>query len=115
MKARIPGAQNTGNMMKKIQEMQADMERLQAEVESTEFSASAGGGAVEITVDGTHEIKKIKISPDVVDPEDTEMLEDLVMAAANEAIKKATDAMDGAMDQAKAGLSGLGGGLGNLF
>lgn len=115
MKARIPGAANSGNMMKKIQEMQADMERMQAEVEESEFSASSGGGAVEVSVAGTHEIKSIKISPDVVDPEDVEMLEDLVMAAANEAISKATDAMDNAMNSAKAGLSGLGGGLGGLF
>lgn len=116
MKARIPGANaNAGNMMKKIQEMQEDMERKQAEIESSEYSASAGGGAVEVTVAGTHEIKTIKISPDVVDPDDVEMLEDLICAAANEAIRKATDAMDNAMDQAKAGLSGLGGGLGGLF
>lgn len=115
MKARIPGAGNTGNMMKKIQEMQEDMERKQAQIEESEFCASSGGGAVEIVVKGTHEIKSIKISPDVVDSEDVEMLEDLVLAAANEAIKKASDAMDQAMQQAQTGLSGLGGGLGSLF
>ena len=117
MKARIPNAGNTGNMMKKIQEMQEDMERKQAEIEESEYSASVGGGTVEITVKGTHEMTKIKISPDVVDPDDVEMLEDLVMAAANEAVKKASDAMDQAMDQARTGLNGLGSGLGlgNMF
>ena len=115
MKARIPGAVNGGNMMKKIQEMQADMERRQQEVEQSEYSASAGGGAVEVSVAGTHEVKSIKISPEVVDPDDVEMLEDLICAAVNEAIKKAVDAMDQAMEQAKAGLGGLGGGLGGLF
>jgi len=114
MKARIPGAQNTGNMMKKIQEMQADLEQKQATIEASEYSASAGGGAVEVIVKGNHEVQRIKISPDVVDPDDVEMLEDLICAAANEAIRKATDAMDQAMDQAKAGLGGFGG-LGGLF
>ena len=115
MKARIPGAANGGNMMKKIQEMQEDMERKQAAVEESEFTASAGGGAVEVCVAGTHEVKSIKISPEVVDPEDVEMLEDLICAAVNEAVKKAIDAMDQAMEQAKAGLGSLGGGLGGLF
>ena len=103
--------------MKKIQDMQADMENKQAEIEASEFTASAGGGAVEVTVAGTHEVKSIKISPDVVDPEDVEILEDLVCAATNEAIKKAIDAMDQAMEQTKAGLGSFGnlGGLGNLF
>lgn len=115
MKARIPGGGNTGNMMKKIQDMQQEMERLQEEVESSEFTASAGGGAVEVVVDGKHEIKSIKLQEEVVDPEDIEMLEDLICAACNEAIRKASDAMDGAMDKAKSGLGGLGGGLGGLF
>lgn len=117
MKARIPGGVNTGNMMKKFQDMQADMENKQAEIEASEFTASAGGGAVEVTVAGTHEVKSIKISPDVVDPEDVEILEDLVCAATNEAIKKSIDAMEQAMEQAKAGLGSFGnlGGLGNLL
>ena len=116
MKARIPGgAGGTNNMMKKIQEMQEEMERMQAEVEASEFTASSGGGAVEAVVMGTHEIKSIKISPEVVDPEDIEMLEDMICAACNEAISKATDAMDQSMEKAKTGLSGLGGGLGGLF
>ena len=92
-------------MMKQIQEMQAQLEAKQAEIEATDFTASAGGGAVEVTVSGAHEIKNIKMQPDVVDPEDIEMLSDLIMAAANEAMRKAEDAMEQAMNAAKGGLN----------
>ena len=107
MKARIPGAAQGGrmNMMKQIQEMQAQLEAKQAEIEATDFTASAGGGALEVTVSGAHEIKNIKMQPDVVDPEDIEMLSDLIMAAANEAMRKAEDAMEQAMNAAKGGLN----------
>ncbi|MBQ5969533.1 MAG: YbaB/EbfC family nucleoid-associated protein [Clostridia bacterium] len=107
MKARIPGAQKGGqmNMMKKIQEMQAQMEEKQAEIEATEFSASAGGGAVEVTVTGSHEVKNIRMEPDVVDPEDIEMLADLIIAATNEAMRKADDAMEQSMNAFKGGLN----------
>ena len=105
MKARIPGAQNQGNMMKKIQQMQEDMTRIQEEIEATEYTPSAGGGAVEVTVNGSHEVLSIKMQPDVVDPEDIEMLEDLLISALNESIKKANDAMDQGMERAKGGLS----------
>lgn len=105
MKARIPGAQNQGNMMKKIQQMQEDMTRIQEEIEPTEYTSSVGGGAVEVTVNGSHEVLSIKMQPDVVDPEDIEMLEDLLISALNESIKKANDAMDQGMEKAKGGLS----------
>lgn len=105
MKARIPGAQNQGNMMKKIQQMQEDMTRIQEEIEATEYTSSVGGGAVEVTVNGSHEVLSIKMQPDVVDPEDIEMLEDLLISALNESIKKANDAMDQGMEKAKGGLS----------
>ena len=107
MKARIPGMAGGGqaNMMRKIQEMQAQLEQKQAEIEATEFVASAGGGAVEVTVTGAHEVKEIKMQPDVVDPEDIEMLSDLIIAATNEAMKKADDAMEQAMNAAKGGLN----------
>ncbi len=105
MKARIPGAQNQGNMMKRIQQMQEDMQNAQAAVEASEFSATAGGGAVEVTVNGSHEVLSIKMNPDVVDPEEVEMLEDLLIAALNESIKKANDAMEQGMEKAKGGLS----------
>lgn len=105
MKARIPGAQNQGNMMKKIQQMQEDMTRIQEEIEATEYTSSVGGGAVEVTVNGSHEVLSIKMQHDVVDPEDIEMLEDLLISALNESIKKANDAMDQGMEKAKGGLS----------
>lgn len=105
MKARIPGAQNQGNMMKKIQQMQEDMTRIQEEIEATEYTSSVGGGAVEVTVNGSHEVLSIKMQPDVIDPEDIEMLEDLLISALNESIKKANDAMDQGMERAKGGLS----------
>ena len=107
MKARIPGGQGGGQMamMKRIQEMQAQMEAKQQEIEASEFSASAGGGAVEVTVTGAHEVKAIELQPDVVDPEDIEMLSDLLIAATNEAMRKADDAMEQAMGAFKSGLN----------
>lgn len=107
MKARIPGGQGGGQMamMKRIQEMQAQMEAKQQEIEASEFTASAGGGAVEVTVTGAHEVKAIELQPDVVDPEDIEMLADLLIAATNEAMRKADDAMEQAMGAFKSGLN----------
>ncbi len=107
MKARIPGQQKGGQaaMMRQIQEMQAQMEQKQAEVEETLFTASAGGNAVEVTVSGAKEVKNIEIKPEVVDPDDIEMLSDLIIAATNEAIRKADDAMNNAMESAKGGLN----------
>ena len=105
MKARIPGAQNQGNMMKRIQQMQEDMQNAQAEVENSEFTSTAGGGAVEVTVSGSHEVRSIKMQPDIVDPDDIEMLEDMLIAALNESIKKANDAMEQGIEKAKGGLS----------
>ncbi len=114
MKARIPGAPDRGNMMKKVQEMQENMQRVQEEVENTEFSASSGGGAVEITVNGKNEILSVKISPDVVDPEDTEMLEDLILASANEALRKASETMEREMGKVTGGMPSIPG-MPNLF
>ena len=107
MKARIPGGQGGGQMamMKRIQEMQAQMEQKQQEIENSTFTASAGGGAVEVTVTGAHEVKDIHLQPDVVDPEDIEMLADLLIAATNEAMRKADDAMEQAMGAFKSGLN----------
>ena len=107
MKARIPGNQGGGQMamMKRIQEMQAQMEAKQTEIENTAFTASAGGGAVEVTVTGAHEVKDIQLQPDVVDPEDIDMLADLIIAATNEAMRKADDAMEQAMGALKDGLN----------
>ena len=88
----MPG--NMNNIMKQAQKMQKQMEQAQAELESSEYTATSGGGAVEVTISGTKEITKIKLDPEVVDPDDIEMLEDLVMAAVNEAIRKMVNTED---------------------
>ncbi len=107
MKARIPGAPQGGQaaMMQRLQDMQEQMQRTQEEVEATDFTASAGGGVVEATVTGAKVVKDIKISPEAVDPEEVEMLQDLVIAAVNEALRKAEDAMVQGMEKAKGGLN----------
>ena len=92
MKVRIPnsgGAGNMNQMLKQAQKMQADMAALQEDLEAREYTATSGGGMVEVTVDGKHLIKSIKINPDAVDPDDAEMLEDLITVAVNEAISNA--------------------------
>lgn len=115
MKARIPNQGPTGaNMMKKLQEMQTNMETLQGELAVAEYSASAGGGAVDVTVNGAHEIKAIHIKPEVVDPEETEMLEDLLLAALNEAMRKADETAEREMGKVTGDLSGLPG-MGGMF
>ncbi|MBQ6899012.1 MAG: YbaB/EbfC family nucleoid-associated protein [Clostridia bacterium] len=112
MKARIPNQNNMSRnaMLEKIQKMQEDMAAKQAEVEASEFTASAGGGAVEVRVSGKHEILGITVKPEVVDPDDVEMLEDLLIASLNEAIRKANDTMEREMGAFSAGLNipGLG-------
>lgn len=85
----FPGGGNMNNMMKKVKKMQEDMAKAQQEIEEKQFSSTAGGGVIEAVVNGKKEVIKIKIDEDVVDPEDTEMLEDLVVAAVNDALKKA--------------------------
>ena len=113
MKARIPrnmggGAQNMNQMIKQAQKMQDQITELQEDIEEREFSATAGGGAVEATVFGNKTVKSIVISPDAVDPDDVEMLQDMIVAAINEAMKQADDA-SGAMIGKMTG--GLGGGF----
>lgn len=105
MKARIPNAGGGANMMKQVQKMQEDMARIQAEVEVAEYTASAGGGAVEVSVNGSHEVKSINIKQEVVDPDDVEMLEDLLMASINEAMRKATETMEREMGKITGGIN----------
>jgi DNA-binding YbaB/EbfC family protein len=104
----MPG--NMNNLMKQAQRMQRQMEESQKELEAKEFTAAAGGGAVEVTVTGKKEVTKVKLSQEVVDPDDIEMLEDLVMAASNEALRMAEEANAQIMNKMTGGLS-LGGGL----
>ncbi len=86
------GGMNLGQLMKEAKKMQADMEKSQEELVSKEFEATAGGGAIEVKVSGAKEIKQIKIKKDVVDPEDVEMLEDLILTCVNEALRKVDSA-----------------------
>ncbi len=93
MKARLPqgyggGPQNMQGMLKQAQKMQEDMAALQEELEAREYEINAGGGAVSLKINGKKEIKELNISPDIVDPDDIEMLSDILTAAFNEAIKK---------------------------
>lgn len=100
----MPG--NMNNLMKQAQRMQRQMEESQKELEIKEFTAKAGGGAVEVTVTGKKEITKVKLSEEVVDPDDIEMLEDLVMAATNEALRMAEEASAAVMNKMTGGLGG---------
>ena len=93
MKVRLPqgqggGPSNMQAMLKQAQKMQEDMAAMQEELESREYDISAGGGVVNVKINGKKEILSVKISPEVVDPDDIETLEDLIVAAVNEAVKK---------------------------
>ena len=95
MKARLPqgmggGPGNMQSMLRQAQKMQEDMAALQEDLKTREYTATAGGGAVTATVDGTYQIKALSVKPEVVDPEDVEMLADLVTAAVNEAMRQVT-------------------------
>ncbi len=103
----MPG--NMNNLMKQAQKMQKQMEENQKALEEQEFTAAAGGGAVEVTVTGKREVTKVKLSEEVVDPDDIEMLEDLIVAATNEALRQAEEAASSAMAKLTGGLGGLGG------
>ncbi|HOA54603.1 MAG: YbaB/EbfC family nucleoid-associated protein [Acetivibrionales bacterium] len=104
------GGGNMNNLMKQAQKMQRDMEKLQDELQEKEVEATAGGGAVKVIATGKKEIKEITIDPDVVDPDDVEMLQDLVLAAVNEALRKAEEMVSTEMSKLTGGL-----GLGGLF
>ncbi|MBQ6826062.1 MAG: YbaB/EbfC family nucleoid-associated protein [Clostridia bacterium] len=108
MKVRIPNSGGPGNMnqmLKQAQKMQEDMANLQADLEEREYTATSGGGMIEVTVDGKHLIKNIKIKPDAVDPEDPEMLEDLITVAVNEAITNAIKTSEEEMSAITGGLN----------
>ena len=98
----MPG--NMGNLMKQAQKMQRQMEETTKELESKEVTATAGGGAVSVTVSGKKEVTKVKIDPDAVDPEDVEMLEDMIMAAVNEALRQMDDISQQSMAKITGGL-----------
>jgi len=107
----FPGGQMPGNManlMKQAQKMQRQMEEQQKEMETKEFEATAGGGAVTVKVSGTREVLKVSLQEEVVDPEDIEMLEDLIVAAANEALRKVDEESNAAMSKMTGGMNGSG-------
>jgi len=109
MKANIPkgmggGPGNMQAMLRQAQKMQEDMQRVQAELEEQEYTASAGGGAVSATVNGKHQLTALTIDPEVIDPEDSEMLADLVMAAVNEALRKAAQTAEDEMGKVTGGM-----------
>lgn len=111
MKARLPkgygggGTNNIQQLARQAQKIQDDMEAASAELEAKEYEAAAGGGAVKITVTGKMELTKVEIQPEVVDPDDVEMLSDLVMAAANEALRTAAKEKEEKMDSISGGLN----------
>ena len=99
------------NLMKQAQRMQRQMEERTKEMEEKEFEASAGGGVVTVKVSGKKEVISVKLSEEVVDPDDIETLEDLIVAATNEALRKMDEENTQMMQQLTGGLGGLGGGL----
>lgn len=98
---------NMNNLLKQAQKMQKDMEKMQEELASKTVEASAGGGAVSVVANGKKEVLEIKIKPEAVDPEEVEMLQDLVLAAVNEALRKADDMANTGMGKLTGGLGGI--------
>ncbi|CDA71369.1 nucleoid-associated protein CUS_5244 [Ruminococcus sp. CAG:579] len=111
MKARLPQgmgkgpAGNMNQMLKQAQQMQDKITALQADLEQREFTASVGGGAVEIKINGKREVLSLNIKPEVVDPEDVEMLQDLIMSAFNEAVHNLDEVSDAEMSELTGGVS----------
>lgn len=101
----FPGGGNMNNMMKQMQKIQKQMETLQEDLKSQEVEASSGGGAVKAVVNGNKELISVKINPEVVDPEDVEMLEDLIVAAIGEAMRTAEDKVNSEMGKITGGLN----------
>jgi DNA-binding YbaB/EbfC family protein len=100
---------NMGNLMKQAEKMQKDIQKLQGELDERLVEASSGGGAVSVVVNGKKELKEIKIKPEVIDPDDIEMLQDLIIAAVNEGSRKADELVNSEMRRV------TGGGLPGLF
>ncbi|MGM9637516.1 MAG: YbaB/EbfC family nucleoid-associated protein [Eubacteriales bacterium] len=110
MKSRLPEGFNKGpgnmqSMIKQAQKMQAEMEAKQAELDQKEYEIQAGGGAVTVTINGKKEIQSIRISPEVVDPDDIETLSDILVAAVNQAIKKVESVNEEAMTEITGGMN----------
>ena len=106
----MPGGMNQAAMMKQAQKMQQEMLRMQQEMETKTYTAAAGGGMVKATVNGKHEVVELEINPEAVDPDDVEMLQDMVIAAVNEAMRTADTDSANSMSRLTGGLN-----LGGLF
>ena len=106
----MPG--NMNNLMKQAQKMQRQMEETTKELETKEYTATAGGGAVSVTVSGKKEVTAVKLTEEVVDPDDIEMLEDLIVAATNEALRQVEEESGAAMSKLT---GGLGSGMPGMF
>ena len=100
------GGMNQANMIKQAQKMQEELRRMQEEIENSVFEATAGGGVVKAAVNGKHELTALTIDPEAVDPEDVEMLQDLIIAAVNEALRKVDEASSSGMSKLT-GMKGL--------
>ena len=110
MKARLPkgmggGPQNMQSMLRQAQKMQENIEAKKAQLEEKEYVVSSGGGMVEITMMGNHEIKAIGLNPEVVDPDDVEMLEDMLLAAFNEAVRQIDEESERELEKVTGGLN----------
>ena len=105
----MPGGMNQAAMMKQAQKMQQELLRMQQEQESKTFTAKAGGGMVAATVNGKHELTALEINPEAVDPDDVDMLQDMIIAAVNEAMRTADNEAANNMSKLTGGLGGLGG------
>jgi DNA-binding YbaB/EbfC family protein len=108
----MPKQPNLNQMMQQVQQMQAEMLKAQEGLKDEVVEASAGGGMVTVKVSGTLELKELRIDPEAVDPEDVELLQDMVLAAVNEALRSAQELAASKMDQAAGGMAGGLGGLG---
>ena len=106
------GGGNMQQLMRQAQKMQQDVARVQEEVGKTEVEASVGGGAVKVVRNGAKQFKSVSISPEAVDPDDVEMLEDLILSAVNEAIRIAEETMEKEMSKVTGGMGGALGGFG---
>ena len=106
----MPGGMNQAAMIKQAQKMQMEMQRMQEEMESKTYTAAAGGGMVKASVNGKHELVNLEINPEAVDPDDVEMLQDMVIAAVNEAMRAADTEAANNMSRLTGGLN-----LGGLF
>lgn len=104
-KYRGGGTPNMNNMMKQVQKMQKQMEETQKKLEESEVTATAGGGAIEVVVNGKKEVKSVTIDPDILDPEEVEMLQDLIMVAVNDAISQVTKQSEDEMGKITGGMN----------